>query len=65
MSKVDLKGLKAIKFDSKTTIYVKQGVDENAIIEKYKNRKLDSRYDVLESYDRLGNKPLIRLRRAN
>ena len=58
------KGQKAIRLDKNTIVYVKEHVDEQALIERFKNRKLDPQYEYLESYERLGNKPIIRIRRS-
>lgn len=56
------KGQKAVRLDKNTVIYVKQHVDEKALIERFKNRKLDPQYEYLDSYEKLGNKPIIRMR---
>lgn len=57
-----LKGLKAIKLDDKTTIYVKPGRDIKAIKKRYLERKNDN-YKYYFDYD--AGKPGVRVRRAN
>lgn len=65
MKKEDLSHLKAIVIDHRTTIYVNPGVDEAKVRQKYESRRMDSKFEYLETYEKLGNKPLIRLRRSH
>lgn len=60
-----VKGKKAVRIDKNTIVFVARGTDEKAIIEKYKNRKGVSHFEYLSTYEKLGNKPLVRVRRVN